>query len=315
MQYIRGENFVKKMLIVFLFLIDFTACNVFTTFDTPSGDIQILDAAESCFNRGDFVGASHYYAELSNAHSDLITSETIFKTLDENGLGMTVFMQAVFANAANAGKLITSLAGTLSPSAGLSLRQTLFNAYQQALSIQGTQLRGMMRFLMAYMLTIELFGELAGKTQHGILRQADLVTTPGAAGCSAQSTFSQINVGNIAALLTNCGAPTGGTITPANGAVPLTLLSLNFVPQYNSVPLSYQMIHATLIEILNGLSLLASSPHGSFGSASQTLTNQLNTQFSVPGYGLSGLTALISDATYVSFYRWFLINVLQIGVL
>ncbi|MCM2323995.1 MAG: hypothetical protein NDJ90_12110 [Oligoflexia bacterium] len=150
-------------------------CNLFSSFDDPDGDEQLLSAARACFDRGDLECAKTNYQKLSASSTNVALSEQAYVTLQQSGMGMAEFMEFV-GNGAQ-GKALTALAERMIAGAGLDRRLALRQVLIDSLAINGdTELQGFVEFLSSLALLGEMMAEIAGPD--GILRAGDIVADP-----------------------------------------------------------------------------------------------------------------------------------------
>lgn len=182
-------------------LLGLSGClNVFSPFDKPGGDAQLLSAARACFDKGDFNCAQNYYSQLSSADADVKTEEQAILVLAQNGATMAQFMNFVGnLTDLNGGKAITIFANGMIPKAGLASREALWNAWQSYKNISNTDMSFFVQFIGALSLAAEIMAESAagGSTvgQNDIVNNASSCTT---SGCAANAA---------------CGAPSNGQLT------------------------------------------------------------------------------------------------------
>jgi hypothetical protein len=239
----------------------FYGCNIFQGMDSPSGDAQILAAAHSCLDQGDYACATRYYLQLSSSVGDTKYSELPVSTLAESGLPPGTLAQALIDSNFNIGKLITILAGKLSYQASSSLRLQLFHGYQQSLLIQNTQLQGALRLMTSLALLSEILGEDASTP--GTYLATDLASNPTA--CLSVTSPA----GAIALITGACNIPTGkklisgNSITNLYSATEAAIQDLTF----SGAP-TLTMISATIAEMQTALSLLSSNSKFTTGLSS-----------------------------------------------
>lgn len=253
-----------------------SGCNFFSLFDSPSGDTQLLSAAEACLDRGDYTCASRYYGLLSTSNSDEANAGAAFTLLDENGVGTKPFMQAILGGT-TAGSIITQLINDLSYNSGASTRLSLFRAYQKCLLINNTRLQGLVRFITATALFSEILSEDAATP--GNFKKSDLVSDP----TTCLTTLSA----------PACNAPTGKTIV--TGASPFSLDTAT-ESTFAGTPTLY-MLNAALTAINTGLNQI-----GTQGGVSSTLSGFSSTLTS------SAVLLTIAPGTDSPVYRAFLIQ-------
>ncbi|MEK6577676.1 MAG: hypothetical protein AABZ55_00490 [Bdellovibrionota bacterium] len=206
---------MKKKTIAFLGLsavltlafVSLPSClNLFDPVDNPHNDTQYISAARAAFDKGDFTEAARLYGKLSTASDSIRISETVFTTLDSLGAGMKAYIVAIGKQGADAGGLITSLAGAISANGntGTTNRVTLFNAYKSAFTISTADsgIRGMARFLAAMAYTASIFAEDAGVagtysandlTSNGVTCKAAGVGCAGSASCDSAGVVMNIS--------------------------------------------------------------------------------------------------------------------------
>jgi hypothetical protein len=224
-----------------------TGCNVLSPFDSPSGDDQLLSAARDCFDRGDYVCASKYYAQVSSASSDTSNSESAFEILAQNGATSSVLTNAILSGTTDPGKLITRLAGVMTPYASATARLAVFHAYQKASLIVETHEQGLIRFLTSLTLAAEVFSEAAA-TQ-GIFQQTDLVIDP--TTCLASAPTFGAPGGTP-----GCFAPSGSKLISGPG--PSYRLTTATDSDISASP-NLSIVNAAILEINNGLAQMQTS--------------------------------------------------------
>jgi hypothetical protein len=234
-------------------------CNAFTSFDGPSSDPQLLEAARACFDRGDYDCASRYYGQLSTNSSDIANTEHAFALLSQSGMTAGTFISIVLNGVSSGGQLVTRLANSLIPQAKQATRLNIFHAYQKSLLINDTRTKGLVRFVTSIALLSEV---LAEASTHGALHKSDLVAD--ATACAAASLLTYL-------ITPGCLGPSGTTLTSGSAAITLTTATDT---QLTGSP-SLQMILAAITEVDAGISQMGTSSLGSTTSsfATQLLTN------------------------------------------
>lgn len=231
-------------------------CNALSFIDSPSGDQQILAAARACFDKGNFDCASKFYGQLSNASSDNANSEGAFEILSQNGVSVAVFMSAVISGSSSGGKLVTTLANSLTSNASETTRLNIFHAYQKNSLINDTKVRGLIRFITALSLMAEILAEDAGTD--GKLNQSDIATN--ATGCLAASPLFTLSP--------HCAKPSGKKLISGTA---LNLATATDA-QMSGSP-SLQMIYAAVTEVNQGISQMQAT--GSLGSSTSSFSTNL----------------------------------------
>lgn len=262
-----------------------SGCNVFGWLDAPSGDTQLLEAARSCLDRGDFVCARDYYSQVSASFADTVEAEEAYLALDEQGVSIRVLAQAFFSGSFGTPGL-TVLANQIS-SAGETKRNAIHAAYLKHLNMTAGSEREFVRFITGLALAAELLAESKGAVSTSDLETDDLATTPStcmAAGlCTVEATcdppaaiafrqtapsFTAVDISGLADLTTGDGKPT------------------------------YAMLNDTLDETVTALTALGAS--GGFSSG--------GTDFSDIGTVFGTLGALGSDTERARCYTQGLLN-------
>ncbi len=191
-----------------------SGCNVFSSLDSPDGDVQLLSAARACFDKGDIACALEHYSKVSSgSSSEVAAAERAFAVLDQNGIGMGKFMTTMASGDLSAG--LTSLAGDFSRNSGQSLRQSLYTAYREVDNIPTqSELRGLVRFITAYALSAAILAEEAGGD--GTLSKTDIANSPNTCAPNCTKTSPVIVYGTGVNLISNPspnGAMTGTSPT------------------------------------------------------------------------------------------------------
>lgn len=175
-----------------------SGCNLYSGLDKPSGDAQLLSAAEACFDRGDLTCAQNYYNQISGSLQDQATAENSFTYLDEEGASMGEFM--IFVG--NIGDLgtggaLTKFAEALTPG-GQTKRVGIWQAYSMSAQIQDQSLKDFAAFISSMSLAVELLAEDA--TTVGVLAKTDIANLPTtclqAGSCSNALTTGACDQGN-----------------------------------------------------------------------------------------------------------------------
>lgn len=179
----------------------FSGCNIFSPFDDPTNNAQLISKARACFDEGDLKCARENYSKVEGTtYDDLRASERAFAVLDEEGAGLEDFIKAF--RDSNGGTALTSLASAISYGAGENKRKRIFEAYQETMNIAGnSQLRGLVRFITSLVFAAEILAEDVGDNSQ--LDKSDLVRNPNA--CMT---------GGIIGCATgpSCGSPMGDKI-------------------------------------------------------------------------------------------------------
>jgi hypothetical protein len=197
-------------------------CNLFGGIDSPKGDAQLLSAARACFDQGDLACARENYAKLSGNLADIKNSELAYAILEEQGAGMSEFMQAL--GDGDAGKGLTRMAGFLSRTAGQTKRAAIYEALKAVDTISDSGLRGLVRFSASFVLAAVILAEDAGAD--GSLLKSEYVSNPttcanastttcaATAACDLASTSVLIN-GATVTNITTTNTPSSTTATTA----------------------------------------------------------------------------------------------------
>jgi hypothetical protein len=232
----RAKSFLTLSGVLLTALLSMSGClNIFSPFDKPSGDAQLLSAARAAFDNGDFVSAQKYYSQLSNADADVRTEEEAILVFAQNGASMAQFMNFVGnVTDLDAGKAITIFANTMTPTAGLASRLAMWNAWQTYKNISNTDIQFFVEFVGALSIAEEILAEAAGGAS--TLTQNDIVTT--STSCSTTSCTTNAS----------CGPPTNGQLSegPAD--------DITMTAPSNAVPTSrnlFDMINAAETALQN----------------------------------------------------------------
>jgi outer membrane murein-binding lipoprotein Lpp len=196
-------------------------CNLTSFMDSPSNDDQYLSAARACLDQGNIQCALNDYAQVSSSDADVANSETALAILDENGAGMSAFMDFVgYLSDNSPGYAINKLAEHLISGAGENKRVAIWTAFNMRTEISTPALSNFVEFIGGLALTAELLAE-AGDTQTGIFSQSNLVQDPsgciaaGFPGC-AGSTYCAVPISGYGSNLTATSEPSIATNSPTN---------------------------------------------------------------------------------------------------
>lgn len=256
--------------------ISLTGCNVFDPLDSPTNDDQLISAARACFDQGDIACAREQYAKLSKDSADIMNSELAFATLDENGIGMGIFLDAFGGGGGGAGitKLANQLAGTsLNTSA---TRLAFYQAFQRAAAIKNPGLRGLVRFTTATALTAEIMAEGAGNNR--TLEQTDYTASPTVCKALTSTTCAtSADCDGVGSFLTTGSDFDFGNTTEAAVQVTPTIAMLN----------------GAIAQINTALGASEIGASGKFGSGAGSFAS-----------GLTGLTGALSTSAGARCYRF-----------
>ena len=235
-----------------------SGCNLFDPLDTPTNDDQIISAARACFDQSDLVCAKEYYNKLAS-DSDVRNSELAFAALDENGIGMSVFLGAFGSGGSGAG--ISALASRLAVinKNNSATRIAFYQAYQKAGLIKSAGLRGLVRFTTATAIASEILSEGAGINQK--LDKSDYVSSP--TGCAALTTTT-------CATSTNCDAASSGFLSAGS--------NINYDSTTEAVLQTNPtigMLNGAFTQIQTALGSSEIGASGKFGSGSGSLATSL----------------------------------------
>lgn len=240
-----------------------SACNVFDPLDSPTSDPQLLSAARACFDQGDMTCAKELYGKLSANEADIASSELAFAVLDENGVNIASFAEAVSSGGGGSG--LTKFAGKLSThTPGVDKRLALYGAYLKVVTIKDTSLRGFVRFAVGLALAAEILSE--DSRISGTFGKSDLVTTP--ASCSNNATC----VANAA-----CAAPSGSKIIVGSTTFDFIESSTNTLPAATALSGSptLQMFNSFIKAVYYGLTTEL-KVSGSFSSGAAAFSNVIS---------------------------------------
>lgn len=257
------QNRSRSWFFYIFFLIQFilfSGCNVFDPLDNPSGDEDLLSAARACLDQGDYECARRYYEQLSADSNDSMHSELAFTTLDENAIGLSGILSALGGGNISGGKLFTLLANHIGTTASTEKRSALYGAFKRTQYINGSQMRGLVRFITSITLLSHLLAEVRGNGGLATFDKGDIVSNEESCKNSALANCS-----------TNCSA-----LLPAGTVISNAFETSNFT---GSVNLS--MISALVSQISTALNseLLAS---GKFSSGSLSFASQLSNPLYAP---------------------------------
>lgn len=245
---------------IFLFI---SGCNVYSGIDTPSGDAQILDKANTCLDANDFACATKWFKMLSPAQSDQEYFSLSIIALDQAGITTSSFIVDASTNTSNAGAFLNGLVSAIyANQIGATSRLTLFHAYQNYLKINNPSLQAFTRFLTSAALFSEILAEAA--TTPGTLKTSDLVND--AVNCPNASQLQLLTPNGV------CSKPSAsnlndGTGTPIN--LPTTTDAIMGIPNPN-----LDMVLAAVQEINTAATQLNVS--AGVGAATQSFSSELS---------------------------------------
>jgi hypothetical protein len=261
-----------------------TGCstNIFSPFDSPNGDAQILEYARGCLDNKDYACAMKYYQKLSSSYAEIQASEEAFTILNQYDANMATFAKAI--GDGGGGTSLTTMATQMiktSPSA--TKRNALYSAYIKVSDISSNvPLRGLVRMAAG----LAMLGELLA--EEGLKKN------------SSASAFSQALLADNA---TSC--LTRGPVTCANAQCDLTgtsLMAVGAVNDYKTTPASTFPSTPTWGDF-----------HGMLDAVSFAMSSELAASGSVGG-GLGGFSSALLAAvgayaaTDANCYRWGLLT-------
>lgn len=259
---------INRFGVVLLAILLTSGCNVFSSLDQPSNEAQYLEAARDCFDQGNFACASKYYALISSSDAsyDEATAESAFEVLDQYGVSVVTFAQAISNSGGNIGKLITYVSNQIGSSSGETARLAFFNAFQKGLTIHDSKIQGLTSTMMMLGLLAEVFAEDA--SSKGNFKQTDLVNDPTA--CLAlQNPVNNAGAATAISNTTVCNRPTGDIIADGTDNGALTSWTAS---QISEGPTLY-LINEILIELAASIDQLVSS--SSLASSVKTFTQEV----------------------------------------
>lgn len=243
------------------------SANIFSPFDKPNGDPQILEYARACLDNRDFACAYKYYGLLSTNYAETQASEIAFTILTENDATMSVFAKAV--GDGGGGSSLTKVATALMVKApGATKRAALYTAYIKVSSISSNiPLRGMVRMASGLAILGEMLAEEGLKINSSATAFVPSMMANNPTTCST---------GGGAACNANCGLTGTG------------LLGTGAAVDYVTSPPATMTATPTWGDF-----------HGMLSAVSHALTNELGASGSV-GSGLgSVLTSMLTAGAAV----------------
>lgn len=179
-----------------LSLIGLTSClNVYDSFDSPSGDEQILSAARAEFDKGNLEEARSLYQKLGTNDSAL--AELAFVDLNEAGVTMSALTKALQVSSGDSvGSILTTISETIQKNTSVTVaakRASLESAYARVGKISNQQVRGFVRFLLGISIAAEVLSENTYASD-GVISKTDIITST-----------STCTTSNIASCLTDSG--------------------------------------------------------------------------------------------------------------
>lgn len=184
-------------------LLSLSSCpNLLDPFDSPTSDPQLLAYARACFDKGDYACALAHYAKLAN--NEAARADEAFVILDQNNLGVGAFAKALnIAGGEAVGSILTELAESAAPGAGLAKRNSLVNAYKKVALISNTELKGFVRFTTAVAIAAELLAEESGVVADRVANKTDFTSDPSVCtvvlGCGGGNAACTVGSPTIAA--------------------------------------------------------------------------------------------------------------------
>jgi len=182
-----------SIIVGFFTMISLSSCNMMGFMDKPSGDVQLLDAARACLDKGDFTCARDYYQALSNSYLDVKVSETSLTTLEENNIFFMADLFESLGSGTGGASSVIALAETLA-ARGITTatnRTTIQSTFQNDLAISDSTLKAYSQFISSVAMLSTLLASSVGAD--GKLTASDLATnatvckTKDVSSCAAAS--------------------------------------------------------------------------------------------------------------------------------
>jgi hypothetical protein len=203
-------QFKKSLSFVFATtaLINLSACNMLAFMDKPSGDVQLLDAARSCLDKGDYSCALEYYQQLSGFVDEKISETSLTNLANSNIFKMSDLIESLGSGTGGTSSF-SFLAETLATRGKTTSadRLTIQKAYADAANIQDSTLKSYMQFISALIMTNHLLASAVGAD--GKLTASDIVSSP-----TACNTSTCVGAGEIA----KCEKPSSSSLLDKLGS-------------------------------------------------------------------------------------------------
>lgn len=214
-----------KLLLALFSALSLSSCNLLAFMDKPSGDIQLLEAARLCLDKGDYTCARDYYQALSNSYADVKISETSLTTLAENNIFFMSDLFDALGSGAGGPKSLISLA-ELAASRGktnATTRTTIQTIFQNESAITDVTLRAYSQLISSLSMFNSILAAAVGA--NGKLEPGNIASNPStcAAGlttCSQASlcVCAACGVGNVTTLTADAGG-TDAAVTMDSSAL------------------------------------------------------------------------------------------------
>ncbi len=186
-----------------LFLFQLSACNLYGGIDKPSGDAQLLSAARTCLDQGDYPCARQRYQALSTSSADYQLSELALTTLAENQIFSISDLITTLGTSRGGGTSLSLLAQTMASRGKIdgATRTSIQASYASVAAIQSSDLRAFMQFLTAYAMTNEILA-------NAVAADGQIHIVQDATACKLVSVSNLTCIGSAA-----CAAPSGTIAT------------------------------------------------------------------------------------------------------
>lgn len=173
----RFKNPVSLPLLTLTTLFGLSACNLTGFMDNPSGDIQLLDAARACLDRGEYSCALEYYQQISVDSDQKISELSMARLADANLFKTSDLIESLGSGTGGANSFL-AMAETLASrgKTAASQRVTIQAEYAKASSISEPTLRAYMQFITAMTMMNQVLSSAVGAD--GQLTASDIVTNP-----------------------------------------------------------------------------------------------------------------------------------------
>jgi hypothetical protein len=238
---------------LFLFLLTLSACNVFGGLDSPSGDLQHLDAARACLDDNDFPCALEHYRALGNSYADTRINEIALTQLAQAGVFSFADLISSLGTSLGNGRTFSAMAeliasrGVATAANRVLIQQTYTDNGLIAGGDTASKLRAFSRFISA----LSMYNTVLA----------------GAAGGDGILTASDISPGNCATILGDCAATSGMPDSSPSGSP----TNLNLVSGWVNEP-SLDMLWIALSAIDTEAAIFTGSQNGILSSINDLLS-------------------------------------------
>ncbi len=256
--------------------------------DKPSGSAQLLDAARSCLDRGNYSCALEYYKQLPDSYIDIKVSETSLTNLASSNIFMMSDLFLSLGDSTGDSGSFTFLSETMATRGKTSSadRLTIQKAYADSNNITNETIRAYMQFITSLVMANHLLASSVGAD--GKFRSSDLVKNPTAC----------FNAG-VGCMPSDCEKPDGSELVDSTDLFPANDVDINSPSplsdstNWESSPTIGKVIAAAIEANKASDALFGEGSGGGIGQIFKKIKENPNTSDCQKRYGV--LNALFSN--------------------